>query len=66
MLFIYNQNKSGVAPTLTEIAKYSKLSRPTINKKIKELIHNNLIKQYKKGKSIHFELTKVGLDFFEV
>jgi len=62
LLFVYNQNKEGIAPTLTEIVKYSKLSRPTISKKMKDMTHNNYVKYYKKGKSIHFELTKIGLN----
>jgi predicted transcriptional regulator len=58
--YVYKQNLIGTKPSLTKIGQELSLSKPTIRKRIRELISTGYIREYLKGRNKAIETTDRG------
>ena len=62
--YIYQQNIIGVKPSYSEIASYVNCSKPTIRKKLRELIGHGYLIEYSKGRKKVLESTEKNINLF--
>jgi Mn-dependent DtxR family transcriptional regulator len=64
LAFVYRQNTSGVKPSYSNLGKELRISKPTVRKRIKNLISSGYITESKKGMYKVIELTDKGRNLF--
>ncbi|UCG01595.1 MAG: PAS domain S-box protein [Candidatus Heimdallarchaeota archaeon] len=62
--FVYQQNNLGLKPSYSGIGEGLKISRPTVRKRIKQLILTGYLHEHKKGKSKIVEISGKGRMLF--
>jgi len=62
--FVYRQNNLGVKPSYSGIGEELQISRPTVRKRIKQLIATGYLLEHKKGKSKNVEISGKGRILF--
>ncbi|MFX0122165.1 MAG: PAS domain S-box protein [Candidatus Hodarchaeota archaeon] len=62
--FVYQQNNLGLKPSYSGIGEELKISRPTVRKRIKQLITTGYLHEHKKGKSKIVEISGKGRMLF--
>lgn len=62
--YIYEENKSGIKPSYNNIGQKLNISKPTVRKRIKELIIIGYIKEMEKGRNKVIDLTDMGRNLF--
>jgi PAS domain S-box-containing protein len=63
--YIYQQNKFGIKPSHTEIGQELNLSKPTVRKRVRELVKTRYAFENQRGRNKIIELTQHGLNFFQ-
>jgi PAS domain S-box-containing protein len=61
---IYEENKMGVRPAYNNIGQKLQISKPTVRKRVRELIDGGLIQVTEKGRNKRLELTDTGRYLF--
>ncbi len=62
--YVYNQNKLGVKPCYTEICNELNMSKPTIRKKINNLVNNEYLSEDYDGRHKRVEITEKTRETF--
>ncbi len=62
--FLYQQNNLGINPSYSDTGKELKISRPTVRKRIKELVATGYLIEYKKGNSKALKVSEKGRTLF--
>jgi PAS domain S-box-containing protein len=62
--FVYQQNNLGLKPSYSGIGEVLKISRPTVRKRVKQLIVTGYLHEHKKGKSKIVEISGKGRMLF--
>lgn len=62
--YIYQQNIIDVKPSYSQIASYVNCSKPTIRKKLRELIGHGYLIEYSKGRKKVLESTEKNINLF--
>jgi uncharacterized membrane protein len=63
--YIHRQSLLGVRPTLTELGRALKLSKPTARKKVRDLVHGGYLALSPRGRTKVLELTDLGRRVFQ-
>ncbi|MFX1505656.1 MAG: PAS domain S-box protein [Promethearchaeota archaeon] len=58
--FVYQQNNLGAKPSYADIGEEFKISRPTVRKRVKQLIATGYLHEHKKGKSKQVDISGKG------
>jgi len=64
LYYIYKKNIMGVKPSYSEITSEVMLSKPTIRKKLRQLIDNGYLRVYSKGRKKVVESTEKNIGLF--
>ncbi|MFX0182584.1 MAG: PAS domain S-box protein [Candidatus Hodarchaeota archaeon] len=62
--FVYQQNNLGVKPSYSDIGEELQISKPTVRKRIKQLIATGYLIEHKKGKMKILEISGKGRSLF--
>jgi DNA-binding MarR family transcriptional regulator len=62
--YIYQQNLMGLKPSYSDIGSELEMSKPTVRKRIRELVTTGYILEYEKGRNKIVELSSRGKNLF--
>ena len=62
--FVYQQNNLGAKPSYADIREELKISRPTVRKRVKQLMATGYLHEHKKGKSKQVDISGKGRMLF--
>lgn len=62
--FVYERNIVSITPTYTDIKVFLGISKPTMGKRIRQLLNRGYLIETKKGREKHLELTEKGKMLF--